>query len=215
MRRINYNSIDTGCHKSVYPLHAVASHTHSGCHTQTSELVLACIRLILRFSYILISYKAYKMAFSVYDRKLLYFISLKYIGCFFKICRLRSCHKVLRSHHLVNRTVKITFKSQITVCDNTHKFPVSIHNRNTANVILLHHGKCIAHLAALAYGHGIIDHTVFRTLHSMDLTGLLLYRHVFVNNSYTSLSRYGYSKLSLSHGVHRSRDQRHIESYIT
>ncbi len=78
-------------------------------------------------------------------------------------------------------------------------------------MILFHHLQGIADRAAPEYGHRIINHAVFSTLHGMYLPGLFLNRHVFVDNADAPLAGYGNGHLGLCDRVHGRRHQRNIQ----
>ena len=62
---VDHYGVYTCFYKRVNTLDAVGSHTDSGCHTQTSETVLACHRFVLCLCYILVCNQTDEMAFAV------------------------------------------------------------------------------------------------------------------------------------------------------
>ena len=78
-----------------------------------------------------------------------------------------------------------------------------------------HDVQGILHRRAAANGHRVVDHTILGTLHDSHLTGLVFYRHILMNHADTPLTGNGNSHLALRHRIHRCRDKRYVQRYVT
>ena len=103
-------------------------------------------------------------------------------------------------------------ETQVTVGDDAHEMVLLVHHGNAADVILSHHVERILHTTALGDGHGVVDHAVLRPLHDGHLTGLLLYRHILVDDADTSLTRNGDGHRRLGDGIHGSCDKGDVQA---
>ena len=128
------------------------------------------------------------MIILINNRKFFNFILLKYLSSRNKICLLMSGNKILTCHNIINKSIKMTLKTKITVCNNTYKMILTIYNWNTTNMILSHHVKSILNCTTTTNSNRIIDHTILSTLNNRYLTCLFFYRHVLVNNTDTSFT---------------------------
>ena len=180
--------INAGFNKCINTIHAITGNTYTGSNTKATKGIFTCVGFIFSFSNVFISNQANQVVFTIHNRKFFNLVLLKNFGCFFKISRLVGCHEIFRCHHIVDKTIEVVFKTQIAVCNNTHKFIVIINHRNTTDMILFHHSKCITYSASTFDCYRIVNHTVFGTFHCMHLTSLLCYRHIFVNNTDTSFA---------------------------
>ena len=214
MCRIDDDSVGTGAYQCTGTLQRVHRHTHTGSHTQPAFLILAGHRLVLGLGDILIGNQTHKPVLAVHYGQLLYLMFLQYLGSCREVGLLVSGHQILTGHDLVNGLVQASLKPQVTVRDNSHQMVVVVHHGDSANMVIVHHGERIAHLASLAYRHGIVNHTVLGTLHDGHLTGLLLNRHVFVNHTNTSLTGNGNGHRRLGHCIHSRCNKRHVQPDI-
>ena len=78
-------------------------------------------------------------------------------------------------------------------------------------MIFRHDVKGLSHSRTEGDGDRIIDHTILSSFHDGHLTGLILYRHILVDHTDTTLTRNGNGHLRLCDGIHGGRHKRHIQ----
>ena len=132
------NGICTSIDKSLHTVKGINGDTNTCCNTQTTFIILACHRLVFCLCYILVCDKTYEMVVTIHYRQLLNLVFLKNLCGSTQICLYVGCYKILRSHHLVNLTTKVTLEAQITVCYDTDKMLFVVNYRYTSDMILCH-----------------------------------------------------------------------------
>ena len=215
MRCVYDDGVGTSLHQRLHAFQSVLGDAYAGSHTQTTFLVLARHWLVLRLRYVLICYKSHQVVIFIHYWKFLNFVLLKNLCCSVKVCLLRRCHQVLRCHHLVNLLVVMALKAQVAVSNDTHQVVLVVNNGNTANMVFSHHRQRIGNSLTATYCHGVINHTVLRTLHNSHLACLSLYRHILVNNTNTALTSYSYRHSTLRNGVHSSRNKGNVKTNVS
>ena len=213
--RIDDDSVDTGANKGLGTQHRVGSNADTGSHAQAAARILACGRLILSLGYIFICDKTDELAVGIDNGQFLDFMTLEYIGSLLEGCAKRGCHKVVASHHLIDTAALVALETQVAVGNYTDQFAALVDHGNTTDVVLAHHAEGIGYRRTFEYGDGVVNHAVFSTLYGMYLAGLLLNRHVFMDNTQATLTGNGNGKLALGNRIHRRRDDRNIERYVT
>ena len=119
--------------------------------------------------------------------------------------------EVLLRHDFVDGTVKTAFETQVAIGDDAHQMLLVVDHGNTADVILRHDVERLSHRATAGNGHGVVDHTVLSTLDNSHLAGLVLDRHILVDNADTTFAGNGNGHLALGDGVHGGRHEGHVE----
>ena len=135
---------------------------------------------------------------------------LKDIGGLFEVGRLGCRDKFVFSHDVVNQGHHVALEAQVAVCHDANKFFVVVNDGDTANVIFSHHIERVLDGRAAFDGDRVINHAVFSTFHSVYLTCLLGYRHVFVNNTDTALAGDGNGQRCLGDSIHSCRHKGNI-----
>ncbi len=209
---VDHDCVDTGAHESLGALHGVGGDTDTGSHAQTR--VFARCRFVFGFGDILICNKADELAVGVDNGQLLDLVVLEDVGSLLEGCAERGCHEVLASHHLVDTAALVALEAEVAVSDDTYELAALVYHGNAADVVFAHHAESVGHGRAFKDGDRVVNHAVFGTLYSMHLTGLLFYRHVFVNNAQAALACDRYGKLTLGHCVHSRRYDGYVERYV-
>ena len=211
MRRIDYDGIGSGFHQSVHTLERVGGNAHTGCHAQAAFLVLAGHGFVLGLSNIFISNQSHEAAVLVGHGELLDFIFLQNLRGGHEVGLLRGGHEVVLRHHLVDEFVEVAFEAEVAVGHDAHEAALVGHYGNTANVVFAHQRQRVAHGAAAANGHGVVDHAVFGTLHNSHLPCLFLDAHILVYHADTAFAGNGDGHFALGHGVHCGSDKRDLQ----
>ena len=123
--------------------------------------------------------------------------------------------EVVLRHHLVDGTVQTALKAQVAVGDDTYQMALVIDNGDAADMVLGHDVKGLGDGRTATDGDRVIDHAVLGALDDGHLTGLVLYRHILVDDADTAFTGYGNSHLTLGHGVHGGRHKRHVQLDMT
>ena len=152
---------------------------------------------------------------AVHHRQLFNLVLLKDLGCCFQVCRLICYDQVFLRHHLVDRTVHVSFKTKVTVGNDSDQITAFIHNRYTADLIFCHHSQRIGHTFSLRDCYGIIDHSVFSTLNALNLLSLFCDRHVLMNNTDTTFAGNSDCHLCLGNRIHSGRYHRDIQCNVS
>ena len=211
MGRIDYDGIGSGFHQSVHTLERVGGNAHAGCHAQAAFLVLAGHGFVLGLSDVLISNQSHEAAVLVGHGEFLDFIFLQNLRGGHEVGLLRGGHEVVLCHHLVDEFVKVALEAEVAVGHDAHEAALVGHYGNTADVVFAHQGQRVAHGAAPANGHGVVNHAVFGTLHNSHLPRLFLDAHVLVYHADTTFAGNGDSHFALGHGVHCGSDKRDLQ----
>ena len=124
-------------------------------------------------------------------------------------------NKILLRHYLFYGTIQTTLETKVTVGDNTYEVLLVIHHGNTTDMILRHDVESLSHSSTDGDSDRIIDHTVLGTFHDSHLTGLVVDRHILVDNTNTTLTGNGNSHLRLRYCVHSSSNERYVQLDVT
>ena len=120
-------------------------------------------------------------------------------------------HEVLLRHDLLYRTIQTTLKAQVTVRHDTHEMTIIIYHRDTTDMILRHDVEGLRYCGTNGNSDGIIDHTVLSTLDDSHLTGLIIDRHILMNDTDTTFTGNGDGHLRLGDGIHRCCHKRDVQ----
>ena len=208
---IDNDSVGTGINQCLHALQCIGSYTYSGSYAQATLFVLASHRFIFSFSDIFISDKTYQLTFFVYYRKFLNLVLLKNLRCSLHICTRSGSYDIVFSHDFVNTLCHVSFKTQVTVCNDTDQIFLVVYYRNTTDFIFGHDIKSIFHSRTSLNSHRIVNHTVFGTLYNCYLTSLFFYRHVLMDYTDTAFACDSDSHLCLGNSVHSSSYKRNLQ----
>ena len=186
--RINDDSINTCLNQSFCTIHCICSNTDAGSHTQTTFFILAGHWFVFGFGNILIGNQAHKTVVLVYNGQFFYLVFLKNLCRSNQISLLMRSHKVLFCHHFINLFIHTTLKTQVAIGHDTYEFIIVIDYRNTTNVVIMHQLKSILNRTSTTNCHRIINHSVLSTLYNCHLMCLFFYRHILVDNAYSTFT---------------------------
>ena len=215
MSSIDNQSINTSLDQSLCTLQGIDSNAYTSSNTQTSLSILASHWLVLSLSDVLVSNQTYQVVFAIYNRKLLNLVLLQNLSSSNKVGLLMSGNKVLACHNLVNILVQMAFEAKVTIGYDTYQVVFIVNNRNTTDVVIMHHIKSIFHCATSTDSNRIVDHTILGTLYDSYLMSLFLNRHVLVDDTDTTFACDSYRHRSLSNSIHRSCDEWDIQLDVT
>ena len=92
---------------------------------------------------------------------------------------------------------------------------IVVNNGNTADMILRHDVEGLCDRSTQRDRYRVIDHTVLRTFHDSHLTGLVVNRHILVNNADTTLTSDGDGHLRFCDGVHGRCHEWYVQLDVT
>ena len=214
MRSIDYNSIRTCAHEHLYTLDSIRLHSHCSSNEKTALAVLRRDRIVLDLHEVLVCDEADKSAVAIDYREFLDLVLTKYICSVRKADALLCCYKILLCHDLRHRHLRVPLETKVTVGHNAHKETVVIYNRNSTDMVLSHHTENLTYGSIRMDGDRVIDHSVFRPLHTTHLIHLFLDGHVLVNDTDTTGTSHRDGKFGLCHGIHGSRNDRSLEGDV-
>ena len=209
--RINHDGIGTGIHQSLHTVEGINGHTDTSSHTQTTFLVFTSHGLILGLGDVLIGDQTDETVVLVDHRQFLDLVLLQNLGSSDQVGLLMGGHEVLLRHDLLNGTIETTLETEVAVGDDTHKVVVIVNHGNTTDMIFRHDVEGLSHGRTLGDGDRIVDHTVLGTLYDSNLTGLVVDRHILMNNTDTTLAGDGNSHLTLGNSIHSCCHERNIQ----
>ena len=212
---VDYNSIYSGFNECSCTLKAVGRNADAGSYTKTSKIVLACVRLVLCLGDIFVCYQTDESSVSVNHGKFFDFVVLENFCCFFEVGRLACGDDIVLCHHFIDYTVEVFLKAKVTICNNTHESHIIVNHRYSTNLVFLHHVERIDYARSLLDGYGVVNHAIFSALHGVNLAGLFLNAHVFVDNTNAAFASNRDCKLSLGYGIHCCRHERNVKGDVT
>ena len=215
MSGIDDDGVGTCIHQRLHAVERVEGDTHAGGYAQTALAVLAGHRLVLGLGDVLIGNQTYQMVVLIHYGELFYLVLLQNVGSCRQVCLLMGGHQVVFRHHLVYGAVQPALKAQVAVGDDTYQMTVIIYYGNTADVVFRHDVQGLSDCASQGNGDGVVDHAVLCALDNSHLARLILYRHILVDDTNTSLAGNGNSHLAFCYGVHRCRDKGHIQLNVS
>ena len=134
-----------------------------------------------------------------------YFLSLFESGAH------RRRHEIFFGHDVVYRLIEIGFKTQVAVSEYAHKPVRVVYNGNARNFVARHKLQRLGDHIFGMQRKRVGNHAVLASLYLVNLTCLLVYRHIFVNKPQPALARHGNRKLVFGDGVHCRAHQRNVE----
>jgi hypothetical protein len=117
----------------------------------------------------------------------------------------------LLRHDRSQRPVEVALELQITVRDDPDQTSILVDDRHTGDAESHHERVRLAEARLGSEGDRVEDHPALGALHAVDLGGLSIDRHVLVDHADPAGSRDGDRHLGLGDGVHRRRDERHVQ----
>ena len=155
------------------------------------------------------------MAVFIDHGQFLDFVFLKDLCCSGEIGLLVGGDEVFLGHDLIDEFVEVTLEAQVPVGDDTDKQVVLIHHGNATDMVFRHHGEGILHRLSLTDGDGVIDHAVLCSFDDGHLPGLLIHRHVFVDDADTTLTGNGNGHFRLRDSIHGGSNERNVQLDVT
>ena len=214
MCRVKNNCIYRLGNQCIYTLHRVSSNANTSSNAKTTLAILTSVRMILNLCKVLVCNQTYEVTLSVNNRELLNLVAKKNISNILSL-RVGDSYKILRSHNFCNLTAHIFLETKIAVCYDTNKETVLVNNRNTTNAVLAHKCKSVAYSLVTGNCYRVINHAVLSTLYTTNLCSLICNRHIFVDNTDTTLTSDSNRHRSLCNSVHSSRNDWNIKCNVT
>jgi hypothetical protein len=125
--------------------------------------------------------------------------------------------EVLPRHDVGNRPVHVRLEPEVAVgqdADEPALLAAVLRDRHAGDPVFLHQIERLVDAPVGRERDRIDDHAAFRTLHPIDLRGLLLDRQVLVDHAEPALLRHRDGESGLGHRVHGGAHQRHVEADV-
>ena len=171
--------------------------------------------MVLHLGNVLVGDEPHQSAFVVDDGELFDLVVEQHRGGVLEFGSVGGDQAVARRHHLPDAARHVGLEAQVAVRDDADELPVRIHNRDAADLVLLHQIEGVADGIVLRDGDRIVDHAVLGTLHTAHLRGLLGNGHVLVDDAYAPFAGQGNGQRRFGHGVHGGGHDGDVERDIT
>ena len=106
---------------------------------------------------------------------------------------------------------RIVLETEVTVGDDADQVLVGIDHRNAADVVLLHQPQGIPYRRFHIDRDRIVDHAVLGAFDLADVLHLHFDGHILVDHADTALPGNGDGQISVGHGIHGRRHDRHLQ----
>ena len=122
--------------------------------------------------------------------------------------------QVFLGHEALDGPIELGAEAQVPVGHDPNQGTVVAYNGDTTNTVFLHTGLGIAHQGICREGDRVQDHPAFGPFDPPHLHGLLVYRHVLVQNPYTPFPGHGNRHAGFGHRIHGCRYNGHIDADV-
>ena len=120
--------------------------------------------------------------------------------------------QVFLGHDLADGNIVAIQKTDVTVGQDPLQFALRVADGDTGDAVLVHQRQSVGDKVLPGEEEGLVDNTVFATLYTLNLVGLLLDRHILVNNADTAFPSDGDGHAGLRYGIHCRGDQRNVQT---
>ena len=165
--------------------------------------------------YVLIGDKANDTALAIDHGEFLDLVLLQHLARIVPVGVVdREGYEMLRCHDVPYGHAHVVLETHVAVGYDSHEMVLGIGHWNASDMVVAHEPEGIAHRLVLVDRHGVVDHSVLRTLHLAHLGGLRLDAHVLVDDAYASLPCKGYGHGRFGYCVHSGGHDRDVEGDV-
>ena len=214
MGGVNHHDIHALVDQQIHTLFQVSAHAHRRAHQQAALGVFGGIGKIARLLDILDRDQALDAPGIIHQGQLFDLVLLQDALGLVQGDAYPGGHQVLMRHELADRQLIIArlHKAYVTVGQDAHQAVAFINNGYAADMEGGHDLLCFAQPGVWPQRVRLNDHARLRALHLIHLGGLLLGRHVAVNDAQPALACQGNCQARLGHRIHGCREQRDVQT---
>ena len=205
---VHHQHVGAGLDQQRDALVGALTHAHRRTDTQTTEAVLAGVRVLAALHDVLDRDQALERPVVADHQEPFQPMLVQQVGGHFQAHAFRHGHQALaRRHDVAHRLIQLRLEAQVAVGDDAHHF-AAVDHRETADAVLASQPQQLADGHLRADGDRILDHSRLKALDLGHLGRLLARRHVLVDDAQTTLLRQRDRQTGLGDRVHRRRNER-------
>ncbi len=212
VRRVEHHEIDPSRLEQGHAGVAVLRR-HGRAYDEAAGLVGRGAREALVLLHVLHGDQPREPALAVHDRQLLDPVLVE-LGARAGGRGVRPLDDHARSHRVAHEREVVAPEPEVASRDDAHELAAAVDHRQTRHSLRLHEGADLPQGPVGLDGDGVLDDPVQVALDRGDLLGLLGRREVPVDDARAALQRDGHRHPLLGDGVHRRREDRHVERYV-
>ncbi len=207
MGGIHHHHVDPGLDQRIDPLLGAGADTHSGTDPQTLLVVAACVGIVLRLLNVLGCDHAAQFEVVIHYQYLLDTVLVQQLHHLVAAGALFHGDQVLfAGHDVAHRVVHLAFEAQIPSGDDAHQL-LAVDHRHTRDIVRAGQFHHITDADIGIDGDRLTNYAALVLLDSIDLTRLLLRRHVLVHDTDAALQRQRDGEARLGHCIHGGGNQ--------
>ena len=209
--RIDHQHIHAGADQRLRPLVIVNAHRRPD--AQPAARVFAGVGEVGQLVDVFDRDEAFQFIVIVHQQQFLDFIFRQNPSSRFKRCMFRGRDEVVLAHHLRQPLVVVGEEAQIAAREDALEVAVD-GDRHAADLVLLHDAAGVADGFVGRQRDRVGNDAVFAALDLVHLVGLVGDGQVFVDDANAAFLCKSNRQIALGDGVHRRRDDGHIEADI-
>ena len=208
--RIDGNNVHLGGHQRFDPLHHVLGHTHGRAAQQTAVVILGGVGVLGALFNVLDGDQATQLALFVHDGQLFNAVGRQQFLGLLQRGAHGSGDQVLAGHDLADGAGIVRLEPQVAVGQDAHQL-LSTGDGHAADAVAGHQRLRVPDQMFGREIKRIGDHAVLAALDLVNLRGLLLDRHVFMNDAQTAFPGHGDGQTGVRHRIHGGGQKRHVQ----
>jgi len=214
MRGIDHQTVDALLDDGHRALPGVAEDADRGTDAQASLRILAGLRVLVGLHEVLEGDQATQASGVVDQRQLLDLVLGQQRERIVRLDANRCGDQRHLGHDLADQSGGVALEAHVTVGDDAEQHHGRVDHRNAADAVGGTQFIGLAQGGVRADGDRLVDHAGLGALHLVDHAGLVVDRQVAVQDAQTALAGHRDGHPLLGDGVHRGRQERHIEGDV-
>ena len=188
---VEHESVRARVEQRARAVEHVRRHADGGGDEETAAAVLRGVRVGDRLFNVLDRDETLEPEVLIDDGQLFDFVLAQRLLGFLKRRPLAADDEIFARHELADLPVEVGFKLHVAVGDDANKLAGLVHDGDAGNAEFAAKGIRVAQRVLRGEEERVGDDAVFAALDEVDLFGLLLDRHIFVDNADAALARNG------------------------
>ena len=215
VRAVETEEIDVLLDQGGAAIEDIRGHTDPRRHPQATEVVFAGVRIVVGLLDVLDRDEPLEASGLVDDQELFDAVFVEERLRLLEGRPDRRGDQILLGHEVGDRPVELGAETEVAVGEDALELPLGIHHREAGNSISGHDVEGLSHRLFGVDRDRVDDHARLGTLDLVHLFGLVLDRHVLVDDAEPTELGHGDPHVPLGHRVHRRRDDRQVERDAT